>query len=369
MRVLIVESAGNLWGSERALLDLIDGVSRCGVQLGVCCPPDRPLQAELENRHLPVHPTFVYELHQKGKWARLRAALGLLRAGLAFKPDLIYLNQAGAGRIASVVARLLKVPVVAHVRIYEDADYLARLNPSKKWLAGLIAISQSIAEEIKGKPGLSEIPITILYDAFQMTTPVDDRDSSAPRDLCLMACVGRLTPIKGQDLLIEALGLLSAEQPPLTCTILGTGEAAFTAALQKRAETLQANQMIHWAGFSNAVADHLRQANVLVCPSHREPLGRVIFEAWDSGCLPLAFAGSGGAAEVIAASGGGVLYAEQRPQCLAEALGQTLALPKAERDAMLNKGRAWMQEQLSVPRYGQAVTGFFQAAVTTARHP
>jgi hypothetical protein len=38
-----------------------------------------------------------------------------------------------------------------------------------------------------------------------------------------------------------------------------------------------------------------------VCPSHMELLGRVIFEAWDVGAVPVAFSGSGGAAEIVAA--------------------------------------------------------------------
>ena len=32
---------------------------------------------------------------------------------------------------------------------------------------------------------------------------------------------------------------------------------------------------------------------VLACPSHREPLGRVVFEAWDAGAVPVVFAGAG----------------------------------------------------------------------------
>src|SRR4051794_23950073 len=57
-RVLVIEAAGNLWGSERSLLDMISGTQ--GIEVTVCCPPGRPLLAELEKRGIRSIPTFVY---------------------------------------------------------------------------------------------------------------------------------------------------------------------------------------------------------------------------------------------------------------------------------------------------------------------
>ena len=70
-RVLVIEPAGNLWGSERALLDVVD---RMPAEVGVCCPPGRPIIAELDRRSIRVLPYFIYGLHEKGRWTRLMAA-------------------------------------------------------------------------------------------------------------------------------------------------------------------------------------------------------------------------------------------------------------------------------------------------------
>jgi glycosyltransferase involved in cell wall biosynthesis len=103
----------------------------------------------------------------------------------------------------------------------------------------------------------------------------------------------------------------------------------------------------------------LATAAVLACPSHREPLGRVVLEAWDAGCLPVVYAGSGGAAEVVGASGGGLIYESQTPDCLAAALSRALSTPAAERARMVSKGRTWARANCDAEAYGRALAAIF----------
>jgi hypothetical protein len=162
-RVLVIEAAANLWGSERALLDLLAGMPN--LEIAVCCPPERPLNAELEKYGIRVLPYYVYGLHQKSKWHRGRAALGVLRASLEFRPDVIYLNQSGAYKVALPAAKLFSVPIVAHIRIFEDVAYLAHQRPSSHRLRSLIAISAAVRDEIRLFQELEDIPFDHVYDA------------------------------------------------------------------------------------------------------------------------------------------------------------------------------------------------------------
>ena len=362
MRLLILEGSGNLWGSERALLDLIDSLKGSSLELAVCCPPARPLQPELEVRGLAVYPSFVYALHEKSKVQRLLAAWGLFHACRSFQPDLIYLNQAGAARIAGLVSRILGIPVVAHVRIFEDAAYLAGLRPSPKWLRGVIAISGAIETELKSHRALEHIPVRTLYDAYQMTsgnqTPVGDGGRKGR-----IACAGRLTPIKGQEVLVEAIGALRDQGSVIECIFVGSGDSGFEQRLRALAESCGASQSVEWIGLRNDVQELLRTVSVLVCPSHREPLGRVIFEAWDEGCVPIVFAGSGGAAEVVRASGGGIIYESQDPKALAGAIQRALELNQDECKAFVNKGREWLRSKVALNVYGEAIAETFSSAI------
>lgn len=334
-RTLIIESAGGLWGSERALIDLIE--SAPALEVAVCCPPDTPLAAELERRGVRVLPWFIERLHEKSRWRRLQAAFGVLRACLAFRPDVIHLNQSGAYRVTLPAARLLNLPVVCHVRIFEDAAYLAGCNPDPRRLKGVIAISGAIEDEIRSFPSLKAIPVHRIYDAYAPAPA-----GKARRVASRIACVGRVTPIKGQEVLLAALPQVDGE-----CLIVGDGEPDYVASLKAMGG--------EWVGFVDDVTALLRTCRALACPSHREPLGRVIFEAWDAGAVPVVYAGAGGAAEVVTAADGGIVYPEQTPDSLAAALNAALALTDKEAARLTANGRAWMEANCRPEPYGRAI--------------
>jgi glycosyltransferase involved in cell wall biosynthesis len=355
-RVLVIEAAGNLWGSERALLDLLQGLKT--VKVAVCCPPGRPLIAELDKLHIRQLPYYVYGLDRKSRWHRLRAALGIVYACLKFRPQVIYLNQSGSYKISLLAATILHLPIVSHVRIFEDARYLAQQGPGPRRLRALIAISAAVEQEIRQYSTLDSIDVHCIHDAY---APRSQPGGSQARD-ARIACVGRVVPIKGHDVLIGALGLLKPVVPELKCLIVGAGERAFIRALEHKAQDTGATELLEWLGFHEDVETLLGTCSVLVCPSHREPLGRVIFEAWHAGAVPIVFAGSGGAAEIVAASRGGLIYDEQTPEALAGALHDALALGEDARARLIENGRSWMRSHCDPIEYGKAIADILASA-------
>lgn len=355
MRILIVEPAGNLWGSERALLDLID--SAPGLKFGVCCPPNSPIILELERRGVEVFPYFLPNLHRKGRWSRLRAAFGVLHAFSRFRPAVIHLNQSGSYRVVQFAARLLRIPIVCHVRIFEDCGYLARVLPDPRLLRGIIAVSVAIETELRRQPQLAAIPIHCLYDAYAATPAPPNRGIREPR----LACVGRITPLKGQAVLLESLARTTGFPPSTECAFVGDGDAAYVSELKKASGT--GSVRVRWLGFLRHVSPLLATASVLVCPSHREPLGRVIFEGWDAGLVPVVFAGAGGAAEIVQAAQGGIIYAEQSPAALGGALLTALALSEREAERLVANGREWMRANCNLEAYGNTISRLFAAAL------
>jgi glycosyltransferase involved in cell wall biosynthesis len=362
IRTLIVEPAGGLWGSERALLDLIEAVPH--LEIAVCCPPQTRLEAELKKRGVRVLPHFIAGLHQKPRLRRLEAAVGVLRACLSFRPDVIHLNQSGAYRVTLPAATLLGLPVIGHVRIFEDAAYLARQNPDPRRLKGLIAISRAIEEEILSFPSLS-VPVHQIYDAYDAAPP--EEGTGIERVRGRIACVGRVVPIKNQELLLEALTLMQACSSEVECLIVGDGAADYVGRLQKRA-TREGSVRVEWLGFADEITQLLRTCQVLVCPSHREPLGRVVLEAWDAGAVPVVFSGSGGAAEIVAAANGGILYDEQRPESLAAALHDAMSLDQSRVEELVDNGRSWMARNCNLRKAGDAVSKVLSEAGVPRTH-
>jgi glycosyltransferase involved in cell wall biosynthesis len=347
-KVLVIEPAGQLWGSERALLDLMSSVP--GFEFVVCCPSGAPLIAELERRGIRWLPWMGADLHRKSRWSRLGAALGIIAACLTLRPDVIYLNQSGSYRIAYPAARIMGRRIIAHVRIFEDAAYLASCAPDAATLSGLIAISGAVEAAIRRFPELNVIPIHRIYDAYSTSHAVSDESTDCR--LARVACVGRVAPIKGQEVLVAAAERMDAE-----CLVIGDGEMEYVAALRAMSPP-----NVVWTGFVSDVVPLLRTCSVLACPSHREPLGRVIFEAWDAGVVPVVFAGAGGSSEIVRAADGGLIYEKQTPDSLAAVLSAALVLPPSDRARLVANGRAWMRLHVATELYGESIARILRQA-------
>ncbi len=314
----------------------------------------------LRERHVKVFETFVARLHERSRVARVAALLGLIYACLRHKPHLLYLNQAGCYRIASAAARIFAIPVVAHVRIFEDVAYLARKKAHHRHLRGIIAISHAIAEEISKCEALSSLSVCVLYDGYAVSGEQPDKNDE--RDTGSLACVGRIAPIKGQEILLAALRRVNARRNDIRCFIVGSG-GQYERKLRNSLEARDVSGIVEWVGFLENPMVILRQVVLLIVPSYREPLGRVIFEAWDCGCVPIAYKGSGGAAEVMQASGGGLLYEEQNAHALAGAIERAFELSSEERRDLIERGRKWTAENCSPDQYRTAMNEVFAHAL------
>jgi glycosyltransferase involved in cell wall biosynthesis len=265
----------------------------------------------------------------------------------------IYLNQCGAYRVALPAAMLLNLPIVAHVRIFEDVPYIARQRPDPSRVRGLIAISAAIERALRRLPELDLIPVHRIYDSYALA-PTES--GSVNRLVNRVACVGRLTPIKGQEVLIRAMKHVTNDRDDVECLIIGDGEQKYVRSLKQMAAQQGIEASIRWQGLVSDVVAVLRTSSVVACPSHQEPLGRVIFEAWDAGAVPVVFAGSGGAAELVRQARGGILYEEQSAHALAQALKTALELDREQVTYLIDNGRSWAAKWCDAQTYGETVS-------------
>jgi glycosyltransferase involved in cell wall biosynthesis len=249
--------------------------------------------------------------------------------------------------------------MVVHVRIFEDAAYLASQRPFPSHVRAVVAISRAVAKEL-ARAGVPDELVVTIYDAYRpQSSAARPRTPAAKPQI---ACVGRIVPVKGQEILVEAMGVLKSRGVAVRCLMVGAGDA-FMQSLQQRVAALGLDDQVEWCGFQPRPLEILHRCTVAAVPSHREPLGRVIFEAWDAGCVPVAFGGSGGAAEAIDDSRGGILYDVQTPEALADALDSALALSDTARDAMVARGREWMSANCSPDRHASALQQVLRRAI------
>ena len=141
--------------------------------------------------------------------------------------------------------------------------------------------------------------------------------------------------------------------------MIGDGEPNFVKRLKATSVDVKG---LRWVGFVSDVMPILQSSSILVCPSHREPLGRVIFEAWDAGCVPVVYSGSGGAAEIIRASKGGIIYDEATPLSLSLSLKYALELSVPTKNNLIKRGQNWMQKKCDLDLYAEQLKKIFEEA-------
>lgn len=348
--IMVLDPAGNMWGSERVLLEFFKSKVVEGVKIGLCCPPKTPLTVDAKKHSVTVYPFFKARLHEHGKIIRFFAAVGLYVACKKFQADVIYVNQAGATRIALFVGRLLKIPVVPHVRLLEDVKYIENLDANECDMPKVLAVSNFIGNtfstlEIKNR-------IKVIYDGYSMAK---GEVINLPLNINFgnLCCAGRLVQMKGQDVLLKAISELRDQGLKPSLNIYGSGldGDGYETYLKKLALDLNLTGQVKFHGFINDIPQEMLRHQAVVVPSDIEPLGRVVFEAWDAHCVPIVGAFSGGAAEVVNASRGGLLYDRQDPISLAYTLKKFLELPSAERSELVERGRKWVRQHCNPDKY------------------
>jgi glycosyltransferase involved in cell wall biosynthesis len=143
-----------------------------------------------------------------------------------------------------------------------------------------------------------------------------------------LLCVAAVVPLKGHDLLLEALGAI--EGAAWHCTLVGAldRDPGFVDRLRRSAE---ASGIVDRISFSGPRAgDQLRQAyraaDLLVLPSRLEAYGMVVTEAL-AAAVPVVATAVGGIPEALgrtAEGTPGILVPPEDPVALAEALGAWL---------------------------------------------
>lgn len=360
LRVLIVEPAGNLWGSERVLVDFLYNANYTKHEILICCPPGSPILSVLEGIPVQISATFGANLHKRNRFARLRSTFRLMLTAMKFSPDLIYVNQAGATRISLFVGQMLHIPVIPHIRMAQDVEYIISLKDKTEKLPGIICISNYVRDLFLKSSNINNQLIT-LYDSYTPQKLSEDLNDIEEKELSLIN-VGRVTPTKGQDIFLKAIACLQQQGLNVKAFILGNVDDNddFEKYLQKLTFDMNIAQQVSWLGFHDEVLDQMHNKSALILTSYNEALGRVIFEAWDAGTIPVVWKGAGGSSEIIRASGGGFLYEEQTGESLAETIKMISALSHFERAEILKKGRHWLLNNCNPTEYALRLQHIWQ---------
>ncbi|TFH52728.1 glycosyltransferase family 1 protein [Actinomyces viscosus] len=369
-RILVAHPSPDLYGSDWQLVETIHGLIEAGHEVLVALPLDGPLVEVLRDAgaRVAVMPFTVLRkalLNPRGlaglsaqaapEIARLRAVIRASRAE-------VVLTNTVTIPWWPVAASAAGVPVLAHVHEAEDTQrriIRAGLN------APLLAASRVVANSGAARDALLDVQprlasrTEVVHNGVagpdQPPEPVRRRRSGDPFRI---AMVGRLSPRKGVDVALDAVGLLrhsGVDASLIVCGSVFPGYEWYEEELRERAAAADLNGHVELLGYVRPTWPVLEAADAVVVPSRAEPFGNTAVEAMHA-ARPLVASRVQGLAEVVTDAVTGLLVPADDAAALAQALGALEADPDLAA-RLAEQGEREAAERFSVAGYRATMAG------------
>ncbi len=332
-----------------------------------------PEMALVHPRITARHLAHLLSAHTFGL-ARIRRRLR------ALAPRIVVSNSESLW-LGGMAARSLNIP---HLQIFHTLTFEDRLGQRPKllatylrfiasWNQRILAVSHAVEQALE-RHGVAASKLATLPNPLPTELPADDPQRVHELDELLAAhdpvllCAGRISPMKGQDRLVEALPRVVEQFPRLLCCFAGRVGSAdgaedtvgFSHQLRQRIDELGLTSAIRFLGECDYLPDLLRRADLYIQPSRTESFGRVVAEALLCETPVVAFA-VGGIPETV---GPGALLAPRDDQdALSTAMLESLTQPEQARSRTL-AGRRHVLHQFDANKVAQQFLAMLEELTT-----
>jgi len=262
--------------------------------------------------------------------------------------DLIHAHWTVSGLIALVVGKWQRKPVVltvhgSDINVLNKKLLFKLLNKAiLTRVDGVIAVSPLLKERI-GEMGIAPEKLWYIPNGVDTTSFFPPLSDASDRKRILW--VGRMSPEKGLDVLINAMREVVREIPQAHLTLVGDGPERGT--IERMVRDYQLGGHIRMEGFRSyeEIPQHFRASQVFVLPSLREGLPLVILEAFASG-LPCVASHVGGIGAIIEDGVTGYLVSPSSVSELSQKVITLLKSPKVRR-ALGERARRKVEDHYS----------------------
>lgn len=316
MKILFLDQSGKLGGAELCLLDIAKSY-RDSALVGLFA--DGSFRERLEHHQIPVQVLTAEAIQVRKDSSLLRGLVSLKQllplilrvADLSRSYDVIYANTQKALVVGAIASLLSHRPLVYHLHDIVSTDHFSATNRrlivslANRFASLVIAnseASQTAFSAAGGRPELTEIVYNgFIPESYSNHQPeaLQLRQTLQLNQQFVVGHFSRLSPWKGQHILIEALAHCSDD---VTAVFVGDalfGEENYVEQLRHQVSTLGLEARVHFLGFRSDIPQMMTACDLIAHTSIApEPFGRVIVEAMLCG-RPVIAAQAGGAIELV----------------------------------------------------------------------
>ncbi len=268
----------------------------------------------------------------------------------------VIFNVHGSVNLAPIIAaKVLKVPVVWHFHeTVGTMTFLAaigkRLLQNERYRYVVVA---GRAAEIYEINDCALIPGAVDTEFWRRAPAPLQRAKDADGKLPLrVIVVANLNPLKGIDLLLEAINLIKQ-----SCEVIIVGAELgshknYAARLYRKSIQLLENKSVQFLGWQSAreVQLLLSTADIYVLPSRSEACPIALLEAMAMECVCVATP-VGDVPQILRYGKYGILVNDCSASAIANGLSEALAMPCHVRQELGKQARLWIDENYSLRKF------------------
>ncbi len=271
------------------------------------------------------------------------------------QPDLLYTHEVSQYVIGGLAAKSCGIKAVGHFRVMYNTRRnlgLSRVLLSIALNCSLdmgLSVSNAARDSLWGPVKKKTYPV---YNGRDIQNIYKTAQTIAAKEECPapdLIYIGRLTDIKKQDVLIEALGILACEGLRVkTFFVSGENDNSnpYYVKIQDQISRLGLKDDITFTGFVPQPYGMLAKAKVSVLCCWREGCPNLVYESM--ACqTPIVVPDAGGAGELVEDGVTGLKFTPDDPASLAKCLRRLLEEEEL-RKQLAKKGLAWASKNFTV---------------------
>lgn len=306
----------------------------------------------------------------------------LYQFNMDWKPHVVHTHRYKENCLGGLAASRARVPAIVHTvhgihealagwenikwRMY---SFIAR-HIAKRVASGLIGVSREIASILERDfPGVA---VVCIHNGIGYGAALELRDTGVTREVLgvgassfVIGTVGRLTPVKGIEYVLQAVALLVHQSPMSQIHIVVVGDGPLREALEGLARGLGIHDRVTFLGERHDVPLLLGLLDVFVMPSLHEGIPMALLEALAAGC-PVIASDVGGVPEVIRDGVDGMLVPSKDPAAIAKAIS-ALQMSEPLRVRFQRAGPERVGTEFSAGRMASCTKDFYRSLVAQAQ--